>query len=54
MTLIDISKELFNLGYDKASFWAKSVFEVRTLTAAWLKKDEERFGEKFTDEVKTK
>lgn len=52
MTLIDISKELFGLGNDKASFWAKSVFEVRTLTAAWLKKDEERFGEKFTDEVK--
>ena len=47
MTLIDISKEMFSLGYDKASYWAKLVFEVRILTAAWLKKDEERFIEKF-------
>lgn len=43
MTMVDICKELFGLGDDRVAFWAKSVFEVRTLTAAWFKKDEERF-----------
>lgn len=47
MIMIDICKELFSLGSDKVAFWTKSVFEVRTMTAAWFKKDEERFKEKF-------
>lgn len=47
MTMVDICKELFGLGDDRVAFWAKSVFEVRTLTAAWFKKDEERFKGKL-------
>jgi len=47
MAMVDICKELFSLSSDKVAFWAKSVFEVRTLTAAWFKKDEERFKDKF-------
>ncbi|TGY93447.1 four helix bundle protein [Petralouisia muris] len=47
MATVDICKELFSLSSDKVAFWAKSVFEVRTLTAAWFKKDEERFKDKF-------
>lgn len=47
MAMVDICKELFSLSSDKVAFWAKSVFEVRTLTAAWFRKDEERFKNKF-------
>lgn len=44
MTMIDISKELFAIESDKVAFWARGIFEVRTLTAAWLKKDQEKFN----------
>lgn len=44
MTMIDISKELFAIESDKVAFWARGIFEVRTLAAAWLKKDQEKFN----------
>lgn len=42
-TLIDISKELFNLPSDKCEYWIKMVFEVRIMAVAWLNKDQENF-----------
>lgn len=42
-TLIDISKETFQISTDRCSYWARMIFEIRTMTAAWFKKDEERF-----------
>lgn len=47
MAMIDIAKEAFSLSPDKVAYWAKMIFEVRTMTAAWYKKDMERFGKKF-------
>lgn len=52
LTMVDMCKELFTISGDKVAFWTKAIFEVRTMTAAWLKKDEERFKEKFADELK--
>ena len=43
LTLIDLCYEAFNIDTGKIEFWTRSVVEVRKLTIAWLRKDEERF-----------
>ena len=47
MAMIDIAKETFNLSADKVAYWAKMIFEVRSLAAAWARKDADRFKDKF-------
>lgn len=47
MATIDIAQEVFSISADKVAYWAKLIFEVRTLAAAWYKKDADRFKGKF-------
>lgn len=47
MAMIDIAKEAFNISTDKVAYWARMIFEVRTLAAAWFRKDADRFKGKF-------
>lgn len=47
MAMIDIAKETFDISTDKVAYWAKLIFEVRTLAAAWFKKDADRFKNQF-------
>lgn len=47
MAMIDICKVAFCLNAAKVAYWAKLIFEVRNLTAAWYKNDIKRFENKF-------
>lgn len=44
LTMLDMSKELFAINSKKTEYWTRQIFDVRNLTAAWLKKDKQRFN----------
>jgi uncharacterized Fe-S center protein len=54
VAMIDVSKTLFHLPADKVSYWTKLVVEVRYMTAAWYKKELDRFGKQFADKAEAK
>lgn len=49
VAMIDIATTLFNLPADKVSYWTRLVVEVRYMTAAWYKKEQDRLGKQFAD-----
>jgi hypothetical protein len=54
VAMIDMSKTLFHLPDDKVKYWTKLVVEIRYMTAAWYKKELDRFGRQFTDKAEAK
>lgn len=54
VAMIDVAKTLFHLPPDKVSYWTKLIVEVRYMTAAWYKKEHDRFGRQFSDRADAK
>jgi uncharacterized Fe-S center protein len=54
VAMIDIAKTLFHLPDDKVKYWTRLVVEVRYMTAAWYKKELDRFGKQFADKADAK